>query len=116
MPDSYKEEHEQLKKKELTAFSSNSFFQLDSLQKAQMRLLNKMIMYTPSLLVMFYVHYAGLGESEYNDPKKARAVIAAGEKALERKNYEELRGYLSQLLGLTHDTISIEKISGTGLG
>lgn len=116
MPASYKEEHEQLKKKEISAFSSNSFFQLDSLHKAQMRLLNKMIMYTPSLLVMFYVHYAGLEEREYNDPKKARAVIAAGEKALERKNYEELRGYLGQLLSLTHETISIEKISGTGLG
>ncbi|MBS1636548.1 MAG: Hsp70 family protein [Bacteroidetes bacterium] len=116
MPQAYKEEHEALKQREPGAFASNSFFQLDSLQKAQMRLINKMVLYTPSLLVVFYMHYANLDESEYKDLKAARATISAAEKALERKNYEELRSHFTHLLSLTKDSVQMEKIAGTGLG
>ncbi len=116
MPPSYKEEHVQLKQKELGALSSESFFQLDGLKKAQMRLLNKIILYTPSLLVSYYNQYANLEDDAYSDSTNAKKIIAAGEKALERKNYEELRDYLNQLIGLTKETVTIEKISGTGLG
>jgi len=116
MPQSYKDDFEKQKDKETAAFASNSFFQIDGLQKAQIRLANKMILYTPSLLVLFYHHYSNLDDSEYTDLRAARQVIAAGEKALERKNYEELRSLLGQLFGLTRDTVKIEKISGTGLG
>ncbi len=116
MPAAYKEEHAAMKQKEQAAFASNSFFQLDNLHKGQIRLFNKMIMYTPSLLVEFYQYYASLDDSKYSDLAKAKKIIVSGEKALERKNYEELRGLLGQLSSLTKDTITIEKISGTGLG
>jgi molecular chaperone DnaK len=116
MPQQYRDEHEQIKQKEAGAFASNSFFQVDSLQKAQIRLANKMIMYTPSLLVEFYHSYANMADHEYTDLNRARTVIAAGERALDRKNYEELRSILSQLFALTRDTVTIQKISGTGLG
>lgn len=116
MPKTYKAEHEQLKQKEVAAFTSNSHFQVDSMQKAQARLLDKMIFNTPALTVSFFMHYALLPESEFTDPAKAKAVIAKGESAIERRHHEELKAYFRQLLSLTKDSVTIEKIAGTGLG
>ncbi|MCD6068035.1 MAG: Hsp70 family protein [Bacteroidetes bacterium] len=116
MPQQHRDEFEVIKQKETAAFASNSFFQIDSLQKAQDRLAGKMIMYTPSLLVAHYHNCASLSDDEYTDINRARSVIASGERALDRKNYEELRSVLSQLYGLIRRSASVQKISGTGLG
>lgn len=116
VPDNCKQEHEALKEKEAAAFKSNSFFQLSGLQKQQTRLINKTILNTPTLLTLYFNLYASREEHEYSDYKAAKVAIKTGEKALERKNYDELRGALIQLLGLANHIIQIDKISGTGLG
>lgn len=115
IPAIYKQEHEALKERETAAFAANTFFQIDGLQKSQMRLINKVILHTPTLLTFYFSIYSSKQEHEYNDYKTAKIVIANGEKALERKNYDELRGILMQLFGLTNHIVSIDKISGTGL-
>lgn len=116
IPANIKTEYESIKEKESAAFASNSFFQLDCLQKAQIRIYNKIIFNTPSILILFFNEYATKGESEYKNYKQAKEVIERGEKALERKNYEELKGVLMQLLNLANHVVTFDKISGTGLG
>lgn len=116
IPANYRKEYEELKSREVQAFTSNSYFQIDSLQKSQMRLVMKVILNTPTLLSMFFVSYAGKSESDYTDYNAAKIAITNGEKALERKNYEELKGCFLQLLNLANHIVSFDKISGTGLG
>lgn len=92
------------------------FFQIDGLQKAQMRLINKIILNTPSLLTMYFSLYAGFEEHKYTDYRAAKVAIEKGEKALDRKNYDELKNALLQLISLANHIVSFDKISGTGLG
>jgi len=116
MPAAYKDEHEKLKGREAETFSGNSFFMFDGILKAQMRLINKMVLYTPTLTIHFFKIYASLPEDKYTDVAEAHKAIAAGEKALDRKNYDELRVHLNSLLHLAEQTVVMEKIAGTGLG
>lgn len=116
IPAIYKTEYESVKEREIPAFASNSFFQIDGLQKAQMRLINKIILNTPSLLTMYFSLYAGFEENKYTDYRAAKVAIEKGEKALDRKNYDELKNALLQLISLANHIVSFDKISGTGLG
>ncbi len=115
IPANYKEEHDVLKEREAAAFAANTFFQIDGLLKTQMRLINKVILHSPTLLSFYFSIYASKPEHEYSDYKRAKAVIEQGERALARQNYDELRGILMQLFGLANHLVSIDKISGTGL-
>jgi molecular chaperone DnaK len=115
IPGSYKIEHEALKDREAAAFAANTFFQIDGLLKTQMRLINKVILHTPTLLAYYFSIYANKPEHEYTNYQAAKTVIKNGEKALTRQNYDELRGILMQLFGLTNHIVNIDKISGTGL-
>ncbi len=112
----HKEEHRQLVEKEQSVLSGGSYFQLDNLKKTQMRLIMKMILHSPTLLTIYFTIYTSLPQSEYRDYKQAKLLFERGEKALERKNYDELRGVLSQLFGSTNRVVLQDRISGTGLG
>ncbi len=116
IPKEYAIEFEALKEREISAFASNSYYQIDGLEKSQNRLINKIILNTPSLMSVYFAIYAGKGEEQYKDYNAAKRAIERGEKALDRKNYDELKGALVQLLALTNQLIEQNKISGTGLG
>lgn len=116
IPPQYAQEFEQLKQSEIAAFASNSYYQMDSLEKNQNRLVNRIITGTPSLMTVYFSIYSAKGEEEFINYKSAKVAIERGEKALDRKNYDELKGALLQLFGLTKEAIPQNKISGTGLG
>jgi molecular chaperone DnaK len=116
IPKHYITEFEAMKEKEERAFFSNNFYQIDGLEKAQNRLVNKIILGTPSLMAVYFNIYASKSPEEYTNYQAAKSAIARGEKALDRKNYDELKGVLLQLFGLTNQLIDQNRIAGTGLG
>jgi molecular chaperone DnaK len=116
IPKHHAAELEAMKEKEEKAFFSNNYYQIDALEKSQNRLVNKIILSTPSLMALYFNMYAEKSPEEFTDYPAAKTVIARGEKALDRKNYEELKGALLQLFGLTNDLIDQNRIAGTGLG
>jgi molecular chaperone DnaK len=116
IPKHYITEFEAMKEKEERAFFSNNFYQIDGLEKAQSRLINKVILGTPSLMAVYFNIYASKGPEEYTNYQAAKSAIARGEKALDRKNYDELKGILLQLFSLTNQLIDQNRIAGTGLG
>jgi len=116
IPAQYKTEFEALKEKETKAFAANSYYQIDSLEKNQSRIVNKIITNTPSIMTIYFGIYADYPEDSYTNYNEAKAAIQRGEKALERKNYDELRAALIKLFGLRNQIIDQNKISGTGLG
>ncbi|MCW3083133.1 MAG: Heat shock protein 70 [Bacteroidetes bacterium] len=116
IPKQYAAEFEALKEREITAFASNSYYQIDGLEKSQHRLIQKIIINTPSLMTYYFAVYAAKGEGQYKDYKAAKKAIERGEKALDRQNYDELKGVLLQLFGLANQLVEQNKISGTGLG
>jgi molecular chaperone DnaK len=116
IPKQYITEFEAMKEKEERAFFSNNFYQIDGLEKTQSRLINKVILGTPSLMSVYFSIYASKTPEEYTNYQAAKSAIARGEKALDRKNYDELKGVLLQLFGLTNQLIDQNRIAGTGLG
>jgi molecular chaperone DnaK len=116
IPPQYLADFETLKGKEPAVFASNSFYQLDSLEKGQNRLIHKIITNSPSLMTVYFGIYSDLPEERYSNYKAAKLAMERGEKALDRKNYDELRGALLQLLALSNQIVNQNKISGTGLG
>ncbi len=116
IPKQYADEFEGLKEKEEKAFASNNFYQIDALEKNQRRIINKIILNTPALLSFYFWHYASKSPDDFIDYPAAKIAIERGERALDRKNYDELKGALLQLAALSNDVIDQNKISGTGLG
>jgi molecular chaperone DnaK len=69
----------------------------------------------PVYLSHLFHHYASL--EDYPDKKKAKNYIDIGEKALERKNYDELKSAIYGLYALLpEEKRTEERIKGTGLG
>jgi molecular chaperone DnaK len=71
----------------------------------------------PYVVIMIFHHYADLSSNNYNNEEQAKRLIEMGEKALERKNYEELLSVCYRL----HSLLPPEKkdefsIKGTGIG
>lgn len=116
MPDRYKSEFAEMKPREKAVFESNSFLQLDNFLKTQKKLYNNMVFYTPTLLVSEFHYYLTIEESDYTDPKAARKNIEIGEKALERRNYDEVRNQVFTLNSLLKKEKTKDRIHGTGLG
>lgn len=117
VPANLKTEFEQLKNNEANAMANTkSSFLVQGQLKALNRLLNKMIFFTPTLLTSYYLHYIHLSSDHFKDPSLTKRFAEMGDKALERKNYEELRGVFNQVLANTHHAVSEVKIKGTGLG
>lgn len=70
----------------------------------------------PVELISIFMYYNSLPEGDYRDPEKAQELIARGDGAVERQNYEELTAVLHQLSALRVDREQREDFSGTGLG
>lgn len=65
---------------------------------------------------LFY-YYSTRPMQDYKDQKKAKQYIAIGEKALDRKNYDELKVATNTLYNLLPDNKrDAERIKGTGIG
>lgn len=110
-------EIQQLKTDEPEAMRGNTYFRVEAHLVKCRRIYNDAVLYTPTLLVHFFHLYASQSPDEFTDYQRAQAEIKRGEKALDRQNYDELRGVLLNLLGLTKNSDVIEtKIKGTGLG
>ncbi|QDK79544.1 Hsp70 family protein [Spirosoma sp. KCTC 42546] len=110
-------EIQQLKADEPEAMRGNTYFRVEAHLAKCRRIYNDAVLYTPTILVHFFHSYASQSPDDYTDYQRAQAEIKRGEKALDRQNYDELRGVLLNLLGLTKNSDVIEtKIKGTGLG
>ncbi|WP_080059205.1 Hsp70 family protein [Spirosoma aerolatum] len=117
IPPKQREEIQQLKANEPEAMRGNNYFRVEGQYAHCRRVYHNTVLYTPTLLVYFFHIYAGLSPQEFTDYQRAQAEIKRGEKALDRQNYDELRGVFLNLLGLTKNAEVIEtRIKGTGLG
>lgn len=116
LPSKQREEIRQLKANEPEAMRGNNYFRVEGQYAQCRRIYHNTVLYTPTLLAYFFHIYAGLLPHEFTDYQRAQAEIKRGEKALDRQNYDELRGVFLNLLGLARNTEVIEtKIKGTGL-
>lgn len=62
-------------------------------------------------------HYYAYEREDHSDPKRAKQISELGEKALERKNYDEVRVCIRQLRALLPDDEEKPKdLKGTGIG
>ena len=68
IPKQYFGEFELLKEREKTAFASNNFFQIDGLEKSQFKLVNKIIINSPTLMTIYFSIYSGfkINDSFFN--------------------------------------------------
>jgi molecular chaperone DnaK len=113
----HQEEIKKLKDAESEVMRSNNYFMAEGHHQKAIKLMNNVILYTPTLLVSYYHHYSSLSPEEYTNFEKVRKEIARGEKALERQHYDELRSAFMSIVGMTKNTEMVEtKIKGTGLG
>lgn len=116
IPQKYQDQIKDLKESETEAMRSNSYFAVEGHFQKTMKLVNKIIYYTPTLLVGYFHIYSSQPPESFDNYTKAKQDIERGEKALERQNYEELRSILMSLVGNTKNAEMIEtKIKGTGL-
>ncbi|HEX3009424.1 MAG TPA: hypothetical protein VHO90_17595, partial [Bacteroidales bacterium] len=71
----------------------------------------------PYMIIMIYQYYADIKERNYKDEEKAKKLVAMGEKALERKNYDEVLSIVYQLNALLPPEEKDNfRIKGTGIG
>lgn len=71
----------------------------------------------PETWINAYYYYANVSTDDYTDPQTAARFKEIGEKALERKNYEELKVAVNQLYNLMPDTKKeTDQLKGTGIG
>lgn len=71
----------------------------------------------PYMVIMLFHHYADLKERNYLNEEKAKQLIALGEKALERKNYDEVLSVVYQLYAILPPEEKDDfRIKGTGIG
>jgi molecular chaperone DnaK len=117
MPKKYQDEITKLKEDESNVMRGNNYFMVEGHYQKALRLMNNVILYTPTLLIHYYHHYSSLSPEDYTDFGKAKKEIERGDKALERQHYDDLRTVLMTLSSITKNTEAIEtKIKGTGLG
>jgi molecular chaperone DnaK len=117
MPKKYQDEILKLKEDESNVMRGNNYFMVEGHYQKALRLMNNVILYTPTLLIHYYHHYSSLSPEDYTDFGKAKKEIERGDKALERQHYDDLRTVLMTLSSITKNTEAIEtKIKGTGLG
>lgn len=113
----YKDEINKLVEEDHTILRSNNYFMVEGQYKKAVRLMNNVILYTPTLLINFYHIYESLPPEEYINYGHAQKEIKKGEKAINKQNYDELRSCLINLVSLVRDSEIVEsKIKGTGLG
>lgn len=116
IPDRFKEGIKELMENKHEVAKSNNYFIVEGQNAKANKLVNNVILYTPTLLISYFHIYASLSPQEYSDYRRAQTEIAKGEKAIERQNYEELRGILLSLSSLSKSDEPLEvKIKGTGL-
>jgi molecular chaperone DnaK len=116
IPDRFKEGIKELMENKHQVAKSNNYFIVEGQNAKANKLVNNVILYTPTLLISYFHIYASLSPQEYSDYRRAQTEIAKGEKAIERQNYEELRGILLSLSSLSKSDEPLEvKIKGTGL-
>jgi molecular chaperone DnaK len=70
----------------------------------------------PVTLISSYHYYNALPDESYKDAGKARDLLEAADKAIERQNYAELLALLGQIWSLALDNEERESFNGTGLG
>jgi molecular chaperone DnaK len=71
----------------------------------------------PETWINAYYYYANVNTEEYTDPQTAARFKEIGERALERKNYDELKVAVNQLYNLMPDTKKErDQLKGTGIG
>jgi molecular chaperone DnaK len=71
----------------------------------------------PFMIITIFHHFANLEERKYLNEEKAKQLIALGEKALERKNYDEVLSVVYQLNAILPPEQKDDfRIKGTGIG
>jgi molecular chaperone DnaK len=71
----------------------------------------------PSTVIALFHYYSNIKELPYPDEQRAKHFVALGERAMERKNYEEVLSVVCQLHALLPpDAKDDFNIKGTGIG
>jgi molecular chaperone DnaK len=116
IPQKYKDEATKLKEDEQNTMRSNNYFIVEGQHQKAIKLMNNIILYTPTILIHYFSIYASLPPEEYTNYKQAQKEAERGEKAVEKQNYDAVRSALMSLAGLAKNNEIVEtKIKGTGL-
>jgi molecular chaperone DnaK len=70
----------------------------------------------PAYVISLYRYYSIAKYEEYPDKNKANRYIEAGERALDRQNYDELRVIINQLYSLLPEDRKDQMLNQTGIG
>jgi molecular chaperone DnaK len=112
-----KKELEQTISNEKEILATNNKRAITALKEKLQRLSWKISQKDPTYIIGLFHYYADLQTLNYPDKAKAKKFIELGEKALERKNYDELLAVIYQLYELLPpDQKDDFKIKGTGIG
>lgn len=101
---------------ESSVLSSRSYYTI----KAKIDELNELSWeirrHKPETWISAYYYYANIETNSFTDPQTAARFKEIGEKALERKNYDELKVAVNQLYNLMPDTRKAnDQLKGTGI-
>jgi molecular chaperone DnaK len=114
--DDEKKRLEELLSREKMIMASNSTVRVKEAVSDFGRLAGPIQWRTPENLVGIFYNLAISRKSEMKDPAQAELYIAAGSKAIENKNYDELRVVIHRLANLLPDDERKFDMNGTGIG
>ncbi len=96
--------------------ASNSYFQIEGFNSRCNTLIGNIYLNTPTLLTFYFHHFSKLSSEKYKNYRNVENELKKGEKALDRKNYEELKVVVLNINNELIESENIEtKIMGTGL-
>ncbi|TND09821.1 MAG: molecular chaperone DnaK [Bacteroidetes bacterium] len=111
-----KKRYEELVAREKQVMSANSVIRVRDAVKDYSRLGGPIQWRIPEKLVGIFYWLATTRKDELRDQTKADRYIEMGDKAIERKNYEELRVVINNLVQLLPPDKQFIDMKGTGIG
>jgi molecular chaperone DnaK len=112
-----KTELENILVNEKEILATNNKRAINMLKEQLQRLTWKISQRDPMYVISLFHYYSDMQTNRYRDEVKAKKIIEMGEKALERRNYDELLAIIYQLFDLLPPEQKDDfRIKGTGIG
>ncbi|MDB5246124.1 MAG: Heat shock protein 70 [Segetibacter sp.] len=103
--------------KEKEYLTSQSYYSIEAKKQEIRKLAWEVQRNQDHVWIALFYYYSARPLQDYKDQKQAKQYIEIGEKAMERKNYEELKVATNTLYNLLPDEKrDRERIKGTGIG
>jgi molecular chaperone DnaK len=115
----YETQYKQAIDSEPTFIASESVFLIEAKTKQLRIILNDVLLASTDFLISLYYDLANRSKDDFTDKQRAIGYIEQGEKALERKNYSELKVINLNLLHLLpnkSEYTHLKNFKGTGIG